>query len=230
MTDAQTTLALLSEVALELSELGLEVVFLGGATLPLLVKAATRVDLRPTKDVDCVIEVATHADYEDAMGVLAAAGWAPSMGHDDPMCRVRKGDIVLDVMPVPETGVGPDTPWFAPGMRRSELVELDGRRIRIFAAPYFLGTKIHAFSDRGGDDPLMSEDFEDIVALLDGAPDLVAAVGAAGAGVRTFIADWCGELLQDGYLEDTIEGCLGASAPTGTSALVVERVRALAAL
>ncbi len=125
MIPADRTQMALAQVARELAELGIQAVFLGGATLPLLVAESTRIDLRLTKDIDCVVEVASHSDWEAIALVLRNAGWMPSLAHDDPNCRFRRADLVLDLMPVPETGVGPDNPWFEEGIQRAETVRLD---------------------------------------------------------------------------------------------------------
>ena len=47
-----------------------------------------------------------------------------------------------------------------------------GKVIRMVSAPYFLITKLEAFNGRGNGDYLMSHDIEDIVAVLDGRPEI----------------------------------------------------------
>ncbi len=221
----------LAQVARELAELGIQAVFLGGATLPLLVAESTRIDLRLTKDIDCVVEVASHSDWEAIALVLRNAGWMPSLAHDDPNCRFRRADLVLDLMPVPETGVGPDNPWFEEGIQRAETVRLDDTlTVQVFPPPIYLASKIHAYRDRGGGDPLESADFEDIVALLDGVSSIVGLVNHSSAGARTYIAHWCATLAANPHLQDILSGQLGPSAPRGQDKVVLRRVRELAGL
>jgi hypothetical protein len=43
----------------------------------------------------------------------------------------------------------------------------------MITAPYFLACKLAAFRSRGEGDYLMSHDMEDIVAVLDGRPEVV---------------------------------------------------------
>ncbi|MBU0674360.1 MAG: hypothetical protein KJ950_06930, partial [Proteobacteria bacterium] len=45
--------------------------------------------------------------------------------------------------------------------------------INLVTAPYFLAGKFAAFAGRGNGDYLMSHDMEDIVAVLDGRPEIV---------------------------------------------------------
>ncbi|MCW8946524.1 MAG: hypothetical protein OQK80_03570 [Sedimenticola sp.] len=48
-----------------------------------------------------------------------------------------------------------------------------GQTIRTVSAPYFLVTKLEAFDGRGNSDYLLSHDMENIIAVLDGSPELV---------------------------------------------------------
>jgi hypothetical protein len=228
---ADHNLSALAQVARELRDLGIDAVFLGGATLPLLVAVSTRIDLRLTKDVDCVVRVASHSDWESVAEILHGAGWMPSLVHDDPNCRFRKADLVVDVMPVPETGVGPDNPWFAEGIRSAWTMRLDDTlTVRVFSPPTYLASKIHAYLDRGRSDPLESADFEDIVALLDGVPDIAKLVRQAPVDVRSFIADWCGGLVASAHLQDILAGQLGPHAPRGQDEVVLGRMEELASV
>lgn len=49
--------------------------------------------------------------------------------------------------------------------------------VRMITAPYFIACKLAAFAGRGNGDYLMSHDMEDIVAVMDGRPELVSEVG-----------------------------------------------------
>jgi len=55
----------------------------------------------------------------------------------------------------------------------------DDLAIKLVSSPYFLATKIEAFTGRGGGDYQASHDLEDIITLLDGRPEIVAEIGAA---------------------------------------------------
>lgn len=53
----------MAEVARKLGDLVHEVVFLGGAAVPLLVPAAVVPTVRSTDDVDCVVRAETYSEY-----------------------------------------------------------------------------------------------------------------------------------------------------------------------
>lgn len=60
--------------------------------------------------------------------------------------------------------------WYPDGMANAKVVDLpNGERVSVFSAPYLLASKLEAFRGRGKGDFLASKDFEDIVALIDGA-------------------------------------------------------------
>jgi hypothetical protein len=53
----------LKAVARQLGELNEQVVYVGGATASLYVNRAVAPEVRPTTDIDVVIELASYADY-----------------------------------------------------------------------------------------------------------------------------------------------------------------------
>jgi hypothetical protein len=83
-----------------------------------------------------------------------------------------------------------------------------GRKIRIVTAPYFLATKLEAFDGRGGGNYMLSHDIEDIVAVLDGRPELVEEVRQAEDPLRRYLADRFTVLLQESRFLDALPGHL----------------------
>ena len=57
------SVAMIQIVAKALQNLKEDVVFIGGATLPLYFTKEPSFEARPTDDVDCVIELATRGEY-----------------------------------------------------------------------------------------------------------------------------------------------------------------------
>ena len=51
-----------------------------------------------------------------------------------------------------------------------------------------MATKLEAFRQRGQSDPYGSRDLEDIVAVVDGRPELVMECRAASSDVRSYLA------------------------------------------
>ncbi|MCP9200793.1 nucleotidyl transferase AbiEii/AbiGii toxin family protein [Gramella sp. GC03-9] len=153
------------QVALALGELNKDVVYVGGAMVSLYIDDPAAEDVRPTKDIDITLEIANVGELEKLRVALEDKGFVQS-AEDDVICRFRLNDIKVDVMSTTEVGWAPANPWFAPGFENSITKEVEKVEIRILTLPYFLATKFAAFQGRGGGDPRMSHDFEDIVYLL----------------------------------------------------------------
>ncbi|NOY24284.1 MAG: hypothetical protein GXP62_00265 [Oligoflexia bacterium] len=60
-----------------------------------------RAQLRPTLDVDVIVRANDYFEYQDQCQVLVRAGFAPGMEDRDPLCRLRRRGLVVDVMPTP---------------------------------------------------------------------------------------------------------------------------------
>lgn len=60
--------------------------------------------------------------------------------------------------------------------------------MRVVAPALFVATKLDAFHGRGGGDIVASHDLEDIIAVVDGRPEIVSEVAAASTDVRVYIA------------------------------------------
>jgi hypothetical protein len=54
---------MLEIVAAAIADLPIDVTFTGGATIPLYLDAIAALEVRPTDDVDCVVEVTTQVGY-----------------------------------------------------------------------------------------------------------------------------------------------------------------------
>lgn len=173
-----------------LSALNERIVFTGGATISLYLDEISAVDARPTKDVDCVVEITSTAEYYQFSDKLRQIGLAEDT-QSGVICRWRYQDLIIDIMPTDPSALGFSNSWYMPGMTKSIQFELpSGQNISIFTVSYLLASKIEAFNDRGKRDPYMSTDLEDIVLLLDGCPDLEEDFQQTDPEVRTFVKGW----------------------------------------
>lgn len=112
-------------------------------------------------------------------------------------------------MPTDPAIFGFGNEWYAPALQAAEPVELPSRRrIRMVSAPYFLATKIAAFEGRGGGDYLMSHDMEDIVALLDGRPEVIDEIRNCPEELRRHLAQCFRELWADRRFREVLPGHL----------------------
>ncbi len=173
-----------------------EATFVGGAITPLLLDAIGAAAARSTRDVDCIVETATHAEQADLEARLEQHGFAHCLDEDAPICRwtleVNGRSVLVDVMPANPTPYGFSNPFFPGAVTTAET--LPGTTVRLVRPAYALATKIAAWQSRGGRDLYRSADFEDIIALFDGCPrledDMSILTSAARALIATEIAGW----------------------------------------
>lgn len=155
-----------------LEDLKEEVVFVGGATTCLYVDQAISDEIRPTDDVDCVIEITSRNDFDKFQAKLRKKGFTHDTSKGAPICRFKYGEsLVLDVMPNDAKILGFSNSWYKEGIRAREKRDVGGEEIYIFSLPYFLASKFEAFMGRGSSEPRLSWDLEDIVLILDGIKD-----------------------------------------------------------
>jgi hypothetical protein len=155
---------LLVEVARHLQPLLSEVVFLGGCTTELFVTDPGAAEVRPTLDVDVVVEITSQVEYWDFSERLRRLGFSEDIREGAPRCRWLINEKQLDVMPIDERILGYSNPWYAAAIESARPQTLaPDLHIQLISAPYFIATKIVAFKGRGQGDYRMSRDLEDIV-------------------------------------------------------------------
>jgi len=126
---------LLRSVVSDLGILADELVFIGGCTVGLFITDSGAEYVRPTKDIDAIIEVATYSQYVDFGNRLSKLGFNP----DAPICRWVKGDMILDVLPIDEQVLGFRNTWYADAANAAEFHQmLPTKSIRVVSAVYFI--------------------------------------------------------------------------------------------
>jgi hypothetical protein len=182
---------MLETVARVLSQVPTTIVFTGGATISLYLDEAAAPDIRPTDDVDCVVEIISRAEYYRLSDLLRTLGLQESTEPGAPLCRWQYEGILIDVMPCDSSVLGFSNRWYRPGIANSTRYQLPiSSQILIFSTPYLLASKIEAFIGRGGGNFYFSSDIEDIVALLDGRLSLFEEVQQADEEVKAFLSTW----------------------------------------
>ena len=158
---------MIQEVAKALQELNNDVVFVGGSTVALYLNLDTADEIRPTDDVDVIIEIYSAAKYSAFSEKLLALKFSPDQSKNAPICRWKYLGIIVDIMPLDEKVLGFSNKYYKSGFKHKEVLKLpNGQTIFILPLAYFLATKLEAFYNRGAKDPRFSKDLEDIVALL----------------------------------------------------------------
>src|SRR6266705_6277956 len=97
---ANPNLQLLTDAAKLLDPMLGELVFVGGCATALLITDEAAGDVRPTFDVDAIAEITSYAEYTAFSERLRKLGFSEDSSKGAPICRWRKGQTKLDVMPL----------------------------------------------------------------------------------------------------------------------------------
>ena len=223
-------LARLSLAAQRLEPLLGQMAFVGGCVTGLLITDPAAAPVRPTLDVDAIVEVASYAEFTVLEERLRALGFSQSLSEGAPVCRWVQEGLILDVMPTEPSILGFSNRWYRPALRNARPLPVEGREVAMITAPYFLATKFEAFHGRAKNDFRMSHDLEDIVTVIDGRPELASEVKETDPQLRDFLAAEFSALLAN---RDFLEALPGYLLPDSASqqriGLVVERMKQVAA-
>ena len=147
---ADVNMTMLQTVVKGLEELKDEVVFVGGVVAQMYATDPAATEIRPTKDVDCVIELSTRLKYYQLEDQLRKKGFANDMSAGAPICRWIYKNIKVDVMPTDEKILGFSNIWYVEGIRNKIVKTLpDGEEIFVFSPQYFLSAKFEALKKQG---------------------------------------------------------------------------------
>lgn len=208
---------ILETVALGLGDMLPQFVFVGGTVVGLYAPPSIREEVRPTEDVDCVVEVASLARYYDLEEKLRAIGFHDDMFHDDmdedtPICRKLYQGIKVDIMPTDESILKFSNHWYKEGFSYAQdYILSDKITIKILPVAYFIGSKLEAFFSpyrKRSLDMLSSHDFEDIIYVLDNCPEVVTQIKKANVSVSAYISDKFKYLRQQEDLIYALTGIL----------------------
>lgn len=215
-------------MALALGPLRERLVFVGGCATGLLLTNPAATGVRPTEDVDAIIEVATLASYHALHPLLAERGFRQTMEENTPPFRWFWNRLQLDLVPVDEHVLGFANRWYRPGFAAAVVTELaPGLVLRHLNAPYFLATKFEAYNDRGGHDVYLSHDLEDIVTVIDGRAELADELQRAERPLRAHVTEQAQALLAHPELLNALPGIV---AQPIRASVVLERLQRIASL
>lgn len=206
---ANPNLALLIAMAKAMGPLCDRVVFVGGCATGLQLDNASLMDVRPTEDVDAIVEVATLARYHALADELMLRGFRQTMEDNTPPFRWYWNRMQLDLVPVDEKVFGFANPWYRVGYGAACLSPVaEGVVLRHLSAPCFLATKFEAFRDRGHNDVYLSHDLEDILTVIEGRALVVQELAEAPADLRRHVQACIGELLAMSSFHNALPGLL----------------------
>lgn len=220
---------MLQTIANDLAELKDELVFVGGAVTELYVNDPAAADIRPTTDIDCVIELSSRTAYAKLEEDLRAKGFANDISIDAPICRWVYKDIKVDVMPTDENILGFSNKWYVEGIENKITKRLpNGTEVFVFSPEYFLAAKLEAYKGRGGNDLRQSHDFEDIIYILDNCSDLFDDITDSNETVKAYLKKECQNLLKNDNLTEGIESALPYGSGEESTDIILELMQKIA--
>ncbi|MES2732134.1 MAG: hypothetical protein V4714_10310 [Bacteroidota bacterium] len=219
-----SNLVQLQTVANGLQELKEQVVFVGGATVCLYATDVAATEVRPTDDVDCVIELTSRKALYALEERLRSIGFQNDTRDRAPVCRWIYQSITVDIMPTDATILGFSNRWYEEGIRQAVWYRFpNGQTIKLFTSPYFVASKLEALWARGWKDIRISTDFEDIVYIFDNRPSLEEEINKSPQMVKDYLTTKFRALLQRTDIDEGIECAL----PFGSGASRMQRIKSL---
>jgi predicted nucleotidyltransferase len=186
-----------------LGDLKDEVVFVGGGTVSLYADRAAP-EIRETKDVDIVVQIASRLDFHEIEKRLWKLGFQNDTNSKF-IGRYLLSDIIVDVMPTDELVLGFLNKWYIKGFETAiDYVIDDQRIIKIFTASYFIASKIDAFKNRGNDDGRTSSDFEDIVFILENRSSIWKEMNNTEPHVRDYLLNEFTNFNNNPHIEEWV--------------------------
>ncbi len=193
-----------------LQELSDSVVFVGGATVSLYADRETE-EVRPTEDVDILVELISYKEYASIEEKLREKGFVNDI-ESKVICRYKIQGIIVDVMPTSGEILGFSNRWYSPGYSNSTRKQLTEEiEVRILTPAYFLATKLEAFKNRGRGDGRTSTDFEDIIFILNNRATIWEELKTTTPPLRDYLTDSFVELLNNKYKDEWVSSHLGFS-------------------
>lgn len=202
MKNVAQHIAAIKKVAHALGDLEHRHAFVGGAVVHLYIDEPGAEDIRPTLDVDIVVEIASLAELEKLRQQLLSRGFHQAM-DENVICRFKCGETVLDVMATRGMGWAPGNPWFEAGFEYLQTAQVDDVVIHILPVAYFLASKFSAIHGRG-DDPRTSHDFEDIVYILNNRVHVVEDILDSPVNVKMYLVEEFSNMLHKKEMEEAI--------------------------
>lgn len=214
----------LEKVATQLDQLLNHVIFIGGSVLELYASDPSAPALRPSREIDCLLNIETAAEFHIWQQTLEARGFKKAQadsGHTSHQIW-RFEDITLTFTYPNFSEKNSFNRWYQDGIFHAIPYRLpSGKMIRIFTPPYVIASKIEAFLNRGNQDFRLSEDFEDIVFLLDNRPQIKSEVLSAYYEVRNYIRLHFDRFLASGDLEEGLAFVLPFGSGTSRSKKII---------
>lgn len=209
-----------------LKDLGQPVVFVGGATVSLYAtKPVLAASIRPTDDVDVVIEILSYGGYAVIEDRLREIGFENDQ-ESGIICRYKIQGIIVDIMPTDESVLNFNNKWYPDGYKNAiEFTLDDGTAIFIFSLPYFLASKWDAHKDRGAGDLRTSQDFEDMVYVFENCKDVFEQLSAGSKEILAYFREEWKSLIDTPDFEEGVYAHMETGAYGGNPQSIIQPLK-----
>ena len=206
-------------VANALDELKEKVVFVGGATISLYADRPV-FEVRPTDDVDVIIEILNYADRTKLEEKLRSIGFTHDI-ESGVICRYQIQGIIVDIMPTDDPSIGFTNKWYPEGFTQAVNYDIDEQcTVSILSAPYFIATKLEAFKSRGKGDGRTSHDFEDIVYVIENRQVIFDEINNTQTGMKAYLKTEFQNLLNNPNITEWIDCHVERGLPPATYSIL----------
>lgn len=176
-----------------------EIMFVGGSVVSEYIDDPAVLDIRPTADIDIVVQLLSLSDLENIREYLANKNVYADM-ESGVICRFKYEDIKIDVMSTKNVGWAPGNEWYELGQNKVITKSIQDIEIKLLPVEYFIATKISAYKDRG-EDPRYDKDFGDIIYILDYKSTIIEDIKRADEKVLEYILPFFKILVKEELTE-----------------------------
>lgn len=218
-----TNIVRIKAVSNALNDLKEKVVFVGGATISLYPDRQV-FEVRPTDDIDVIIEILNYFDRAKLEERLRSIGFSHDI-ESGVICRYKIQGIIVDIMPTNDPSIGFTNIWYPEGFEKAVDYEIDEKNvIKILSAPYFIATKLEAHKGRGKNDGRTSQDFEDIVYVLENRDNIWEEMNNSDNSVKEYLQSEFQILLKNPNLYEWIDSHVERGSPPATY-LIIDKIK-----
>lgn len=218
-----TNIVRIKAVANALADLKEKVVFVGGATISLYPDRPV-FEVRPTDDVDVIIEIVSYNDRAKLEAKLREIGFSHDL-ESGVVCRYQIQGIIVDIMPTDDPSIGFTNIWYPEGFNKAVDYEIDSENIiKILSAPYFVATKIEAHKSRGENDGRFSQDFEDIIYVFENRETIWEEMNRSDKLLKAYLQSEFQKLLENPNLFEWVDSHVERGSPPATY-VILDRLK-----
>lgn len=155
--------------------------------------------------MDVIIEILNYKGRAELEEKLRRIGFSHDV-ESRVVCRYKIQGIIVDIMPTNDPSIGFSNLWYPDGFIHAIDYEIEeGCVVKILSPPHFIATKFEAFKGRGKNDGRTSQDFEDIIYILEHRESIWEEMNSAGYELRNYLRYEFTQLSNNQYYFEWID-------------------------